>query len=174
MHADAHAGTGDELPPELEEIEEGPGEGAAPAAGARTRSRAVDLDLINNIMREPYRERFSIILNELGVGLAGRGEDLDAVIRRANPALKEVDDVLKILARQNEQLEQLAVDSDTIMAPARPRARPRGLLDREHERGRGGDGRAARRPRGDIARLPEFLARAARRRWCGWARPPTR
>ena len=100
-------------------------------------------------MREPYRERFSIILNELGVGLAGRGEDLDAVIRRANPALKEVDEVLKLLARQNDQLEQLAVDSDTILAPlARERVRVR-VVDREHERGGRGDGRAARRPRGE-------------------------
>ena len=75
-------------------------------------------------MREPYRERLSIILNELGVGLAGRGEDLNAVIRRANPALKEVDEVLKLLARQNDQLEQLAVDSDTVLAPlARERFR---------------------------------------------------
>ena len=39
-------------------------------------SRPVDLDLINNIMRLPYRQRLSIILNELGTGLAGRGDDL--------------------------------------------------------------------------------------------------
>jgi hypothetical protein len=31
----------------------------------------------------------SIILNELGAGLAGRGDDLNEVIRRANPALRE-------------------------------------------------------------------------------------
>ena len=81
-------------------------------------------------MREPERERLSIILNELGVGLAGRGEDLNEVIRRANPALKEVDEVLRLLARQNDQLEQLAVDSDTIMAAARARARARLVGDR--------------------------------------------
>ncbi len=121
-------------------------------------SRAVDLDLINNIMREPYRERFSIILNELGVGLAGRGEDLDAVIRRANPALKEVDSVLKILARQNDQLEQLAVDSDTIMAPL---ARERGRVASSIEN-MSAVAEATAERRGaleeDIAKLPEFLA----------------
>ena len=79
--------------------------------------RSVDLDLINNVMREPYRQRLSIILNELGIGLAGRGEDLNEVIRRANPALKEVDEVLRLLAKQNAQLERLAVDGDTIMEP---------------------------------------------------------
>ena len=81
-------------------------------------------------MREPYRERLSIILNELGTGLAGRGADLDAVIRRANPALRELDEVLQLLARQNKQLEALAVDGDRIMAPlARERTRVSGAIE---------------------------------------------
>ena len=85
---------------------------------------------MNNIMREPERERLSIILNELGVGLAGRGADLNEVIRRANPALREVDEVLRLLARQNQQLEPLAVDSDPIMAPlARERAHVSSSID---------------------------------------------
>ncbi|HYI19485.1 MAG TPA: MlaD family protein [Solirubrobacteraceae bacterium] len=149
-------GSGEELPPELEELGEGPGEGQRLLPVENT-SRAVDLDFINNIMREPYRERFSIILNELGVGLAGRGEDLDAVIRRANPALKEVDDVLKLLARQNEQLEQLAVDSDTVLEPlARERFRVTSSIENmsavaEATAERRGDLEAS------IERLPEFL-----------------
>jgi phospholipid/cholesterol/gamma-HCH transport system substrate-binding protein len=117
----AHA-VGAEPPGELRQIENGPGEGEYLLPVQNT-SKSVDLDLVNDIMREPERERLSIILNELGVGLAGRGDDLNEVIRRANPALKEVDKVLRLLARQNDQLEQLAVDSDTIMAPlARERA----------------------------------------------------
>jgi len=113
---------GAEPPGRLRRIEEGPGEGQYLLPVDNT-SKSVDLDLLNNIMREPERERLSIILNELGVGLAGRGNDLNEVIRRANPALREVDKVLRLLARQNDQLEQLAVDSDTIMAPlARERA----------------------------------------------------
>ena len=116
-------GVGAEAPGELRRIEDGPGEGQRLLPVENT-SKSVDLDLINNVLREPYRERLSIILNELGVGLAGRGADLDAVIRRANPALREVDDVLKLLASQNDVLERLAVDSDTIMAPlARERRR---------------------------------------------------
>jgi ABC-type transporter Mla subunit MlaD len=79
--------------------------------------QTVDIDLIGNTMREPERERLSLILNELGTGVAGRGRDLNEVIRRANPALQETDKVLAILARQNTQLEQLAVNSDTVLAP---------------------------------------------------------
>ncbi len=109
-------GVGTEAPGELREIEDGPGEGQRLLPVENT-ERSVDLDLINNVMREPYRERLSIIVNELGIGLAGRGEDLNEVIRRANPALKEVDEVLRLLAKQNAQLESLAVDGDTIMEP---------------------------------------------------------
>jgi phospholipid/cholesterol/gamma-HCH transport system substrate-binding protein len=105
-----------EQPGELRRIEKGPGEGQYLLPVENT-TKSVDLDLINNIMREPERERFSIILNELGVGLAGRGDELNEVIRRANPALREVDNVLRLLARQNRQLEQLAVDSDAIFGP---------------------------------------------------------
>ena len=64
----------------------------------------MDLDLIGDIMRLPYRQRLAILLNELGTGLAGRGGELIEVIHRANPALRETDEVLKILADQNRTL----------------------------------------------------------------------
>jgi ABC-type transporter Mla subunit MlaD len=51
-------------------------------------SSTVPLDLIQNVMRRPYRERFRLILSELGTGLAGRPQELNEVIRRAHPALR--------------------------------------------------------------------------------------
>jgi phospholipid/cholesterol/gamma-HCH transport system substrate-binding protein len=77
----------------------------------------VDLDLINNIMRQPYADRFRLILNELGAGLAARGNTLDAIIKRADPALQQTDRVLAVLASQNHQLAGLAKNSDTILTP---------------------------------------------------------
>ena len=147
---------GAEPPGKLRQIEEGPGEGQYLLPVENT-TKAVDLDLLNDIMREPERERLSIILNELGVGLAGRGADLNQVIRRANPALKEVDKVLRLLARQNDQLEQLAVDSDTIMAPlARERAHASSAIANMAAVARA---TAERRDdlQADIERLPRFL-----------------
>ena len=141
---------------ELEVIEEGDGEGERLLA-VENNSSPVDLDLINNIMRLPYRERFAILLSELGTGLAGRGEELNEVIHRANPALRETDEVLAILADQNRDLARLAVDSDRALGP----------LTRERERfanfiveaNRTGEASAERRD--DIARgielLPPFL-----------------
>ena len=81
-------------------------------------SAPVDLDMLNNIMRLPERQRFAIIINELGVGLAGNGRQLNAVIRRADPALYQLDRVLAILASQNSVLADLARDSDAALAPA--------------------------------------------------------
>jgi ABC-type transporter Mla subunit MlaD len=102
--------------PKLEQIEDGEGEGQYLLPVERN-GKAVDLDLINNIMREPERERLSIILSDLGIGVAGRGRDLSDVIRRADPALKEIDEVLKILAEQNDVLADLARNSDTVLGP---------------------------------------------------------
>jgi phospholipid/cholesterol/gamma-HCH transport system substrate-binding protein len=102
--------------PELRNIEDGEGEGQYLLPVENT-SSPVDLDLLNNIMRLPERQRFAIIINELGVGLAGNGEELRRVIRRANPALQQLDRVLAILASQNRVLADLARDSDRALAP---------------------------------------------------------
>ena len=147
---------GEEAPPPLEQIEEGDGEGQYLLPVERN-AKAVDLDLINNIMREPERERLSIILSDLGIGVAGRGRDLSEVIRRADPALREIDEVLKILAEQNDALADLARDSDTVLAPlARERRHVSGAIENASEVAaataeRRGDLEA------DLERLPVFL-----------------
>ena len=108
---------GSEPPPPLEQIADGePGEGQF-LLPLENNGKAVDLDLINNIMREPYAERFRLILNDLGAALAGRGDELNEIVRKADPALRETDEVLQILADQNKQLAQLAVDSDISLGP---------------------------------------------------------
>jgi virulence factor Mce-like protein len=75
----------------------------------------VPLDLINNIMRRPYRERFSILLSELGAAFAGRGADLNETIRRLNPALREVDRVLAILAEQRRVIRDLYANAERVL-----------------------------------------------------------
>ena len=134
-----------EAPPELDVIEDGPGEGEYLLPVENT-SQTVDIDLIGNTMRAPERERLSLILNEFGTAVAGRGRDLNEVIRRANPALRETDKVLEILANQNTVLEQLAVNSDTVLAAAGARPRARVRRDPQLQRRRPGHGGAARGP----------------------------
>ncbi len=105
------------LPPPLQRIrsgQEGAGQYLLPVQNT---SSPVDVDLLGDIQRLPERQRFTLILNELGAGLAGRGSDLSEVVKRANPALQELDKVLKILAGENHVLAKLAVDSDEALAP---------------------------------------------------------
>ena len=75
----------------------------------------IPLDLINNIMREPYRDRVRIILSELGAGVGGRASDIQATVKRAVPALRETDQVLAILADQNKTLANLTHDADAVI-----------------------------------------------------------
>jgi phospholipid/cholesterol/gamma-HCH transport system substrate-binding protein len=107
---------GESPPPPLKQIRSGPGKGQY-LLSVEHNSKTVDLDLIGDIMREPERQRLSLILNELGTGVAGRGGDLNDVIRRADPALKAVDNLLKVIGTQNRQLAALARNSDTVLAP---------------------------------------------------------
>jgi phospholipid/cholesterol/gamma-HCH transport system substrate-binding protein len=79
-------------------------------------STPVDADLINDIQRKPFRQGLSILLNELGTGLAARAGDLRDVVRRANPALAQFDRFLKILADQNTTLRDLAQHGDEVLS----------------------------------------------------------
>ena len=144
--------------PELEEVPEGEeGAGQVLLPLERT-SSPVDIDLINNIMRLPYRTRLALLINEFGTALAGRGAELNEVIHRANPALRETDEVLKILAGQNRTLARLAVDGDRALEPlARERAHVGEFIVEANE-----TAQASAERRGELGetfeKLPRFLA----------------
>lgn len=108
-------------------------------------------------MRRPYRERFRIILSQLGAGLAARGDQLNEAIRRASPALRETDRVLSILAEQNQTLAKLVKDGDTVLSEL---AGNRNDVARWVRAARGTAADSAER-RADIAaglqKLPAFL-----------------
>jgi phospholipid/cholesterol/gamma-HCH transport system substrate-binding protein len=80
-------------------------------------------DLLQDVMRRPYRERLRLIINELGTGLAGRPQDLNDVIRRADPGLQQTSRVLKILGNQNKVIQNFIVNSDTVMRQLAARKR---------------------------------------------------
>jgi phospholipid/cholesterol/gamma-HCH transport system substrate-binding protein len=108
---------GEKPPPELRQIPEG-----EPGAGQYllplgSNSTSVDPDLINDIQSLPYAQRFRLIFNELGAGLAGRGGDLEAAIKGANPTLRYADKIFGELTEQKEELAQLAADSQEILQP---------------------------------------------------------
>ena len=149
----------------------------------------IPADLLANVMRRPYRERLRIILDELGAGVGGRAEDLNATIRRASPALRETDKVLEVLGRQNQVLKDLTTNADTVIgdlagnhrnvgrfvkeaedvattsadAPPRDRRGPRAPADLP-ARAAPDDGRARRHRRrlDPVPARPQRVGRAAR------------
>ena len=161
-------------PPPLKVIPSG-----QPGAGERflplqNNGKEVDIDLVNNIMREPFADRFRLILNDLGAGLAARGKDLEAIVKRADPALRQTDRILHQLANQNQELARLAKDSDQVLAPlARERAQGR-RLHPQRQHGRRGDRRAQRGPRGRVRRSSRRRFRRCGDRWCSCSTSPTR
>jgi phospholipid/cholesterol/gamma-HCH transport system substrate-binding protein len=103
--------------PPLKQIPEGePGAGQYLLPLGRNQT-SVDPDLITDINTLPYAQRFRLIFNELGAGLAGRGEDLQAAIEKANPTLRDVDKIFGELTEQKDQLADLAAESQEILEP---------------------------------------------------------
>jgi phospholipid/cholesterol/gamma-HCH transport system substrate-binding protein len=148
---------GTPLPPPLKKIpagHEGAGQVLLPVTNTHS---PVDPDLLTDIQRLPQAQRFTIILNELGAGFAGRGSDLNAVLHRSNPALQGLERVFAILAKENKVLTDLAVEGDRATAPlAAERAKLVGFINES-----GKVARASANHRGAIAQslaaFPAFL-----------------
>jgi len=78
--------------------------------------QTVQPDLVQNALRLPFRQRLAILINEFGTALAGNPENLNEAIRLGAPALEDLHDALKLLARQNTVIRDLNVDSDKIIS----------------------------------------------------------
>ncbi|MGI9185478.1 MAG: MlaD family protein [Solirubrobacteraceae bacterium] len=73
-------------------------------------------DLVQNVMRLPYRQRFTLIINELGAAAAARSGDLQDALHRAVPALDQTDRLLNLLANDATTLQNLTRDSNTVVS----------------------------------------------------------
>jgi phospholipid/cholesterol/gamma-HCH transport system substrate-binding protein len=149
---------GDQKPAaELPEVPDGqPGAGQHLLPVDRTQT-PVGADLLNDIMRVPERQRLPLIINELGAGLSGNGEALQAALRRSSPALQQTDKLVAILAGQNATLGRLVDDSDAVLRPLAQRRKDlSGFINNAGEAGaataRQGDALEE-----DFARFPAFL-----------------
>jgi ABC-type transporter Mla subunit MlaD len=79
-------------------------------------SSTIPTDLVNNILRRPYRDRLRLIIAELGTGLAGRPDDVAKLLKQAHPGLRETDRTLKILASQTRIIKNFISNSDVVVA----------------------------------------------------------
>jgi virulence factor Mce-like protein len=122
----------------------------------QTRS-TIPADLVNSVLRRPYRERLRLIIAELGAGLAGRSDDLNEAIRRAHPGLRETSETLKILGRQTDTIEAFISDADAVIGQLERRKTDVSRFVREA--GQTAEIAASRRGRlaATFRRLPGFL-----------------
>jgi ABC-type transporter Mla subunit MlaD len=84
-----------------------------PIAAARNKT-TVQPDLVQNTLREPFKRRLQLLINEFGTALVGNSENLNAAIRSGAPALQQLKQVLNILGRQNTTIAELNANSDAI------------------------------------------------------------
>ncbi len=117
----------------------------------------IPIDLINNIMRRPYRERLGIILDELGTGVGGRSQDIQETLRRAVPALRETDRVLAILAEQNQVLANLTRDADAVIGDLADNRKDVGRFVTETRRTAAASAERREEIAASLHRLPTFL-----------------
>jgi ABC-type transporter Mla subunit MlaD len=90
-------------------------DGRPPTVPVTQTTEPVSLLDFFNIFNLPTRERFSVIVNELGIATAARGQDINDILRRANPALALARQVISILDRQQRQLATI-VDASSKLA----------------------------------------------------------
>src|SRR3954467_6864430 len=96
-----------------------PGTSTQPLNGPIPASRnktTVQPDLAQNTLREPFKDRLTLLINEFGTALDGNAENLNAAIRSGAPALQQLKQVLNILGRQNTTIAELNTNADAIFA----------------------------------------------------------
>ena len=88
-----------------------PEDGMIPASQVR---QTVQPDIVANTMREPFRRRLTLLINEFGTALAGNPDNLREAIRLGAPALDEFEQATEILANQAEMIRAFNVNSERI------------------------------------------------------------
>jgi phospholipid/cholesterol/gamma-HCH transport system substrate-binding protein len=92
--------------------------GLPPTVPVQNTQEPVSLMDLFNVFNVPARERFALIIDELGIGTAGEGENFNAIIRRANPALAYARDAIRVLDSQQAQLKTILSATNVIAAQA--------------------------------------------------------
>jgi virulence factor Mce-like protein len=75
----------------------------------------IPADLLQDVMRMPYRERLTLIINELGAGVAGNPANLQSALERAVPALTQTDNLLNLLAQDSHTIQDLTATADSVI-----------------------------------------------------------
>lgn len=101
-----------------------PATGGHPPTVPVTRTSApVSLQDLLDIWRVPTAQRVAVLVDELGLGVAGRGSDLNAILYRANPTLAAARRAIALVDTQRRQLGEL-VDAAAPVVGSLAQRRP--------------------------------------------------
>ena len=89
--------------------------GHPPTVQVSHNTEPVSLLDVFNTFNLPTRERLTLLINELGIATAARGQDLNQILLRANPTLAVARQAIDILNRQQAQLRTI-LDSTSNLA----------------------------------------------------------
>jgi virulence factor Mce-like protein len=117
----------------------------------------IPADLLADIMRMPQRERFTLIINELGAAVAGRSIDLQTGLQRAVPAIDETDNLLQLLGDDSNTLKALTTNSDAVITALAKNSKQ--VQDFIVQAGKAATDSASQQAnlKTTLARLPSFL-----------------
>lgn len=73
------------------------------------------LDDVMEVFALPTADRLRVLISELGIATAGRGEDLNALLRRTNPALEQASRLLGLVNRQRASLSAAVAQTDRVV-----------------------------------------------------------
>ncbi len=76
----------------------------------------VSLEDLFNTFDLPTQQRVEVLLDELGITTAARGQDLNQILLRANPTLALAQQVIAILRRQRSALGSILDSTNTLAA----------------------------------------------------------
>jgi phospholipid/cholesterol/gamma-HCH transport system substrate-binding protein len=96
--------------------------GHPPTVPVTHTTEPVNLTDLFAIWNVPTRDRLAVLLSQLGVSTAGRGNDLNALLRRANPTLALARRAIEELDGQRRDLLSAVDDTSTTLASLGPHA----------------------------------------------------
>jgi ABC-type transporter Mla subunit MlaD len=121
-------------------------------------TQTVQNDLVQDTLREPFKQRLALIINEFGTALAGNPDRLNEAIKLGAPAITQLHKITSILASQNRIITDLNANSDKVISELAARS---DALD-DHAQRPPPPADACRARRSDHARhyeiLDDFLA----------------
>ena len=91
-------------------------DGEAPTVPVEQTTQPVSLTDLFEVWNTPTRQRLALLLSTLGIAHAGRGEDLNAILRRANPALALARRTIAQLRAQRDDLARAIDDATPVTA----------------------------------------------------------